>query len=147
YEGRVYTLYFEAEDLRRPSYLGYIDPGNTEHLVCDFASDERETLRAGGGRDAGELCRAVAEGSVRYSAIAEAGDDDPALDVGRRETHVAGRITIDVANTGVATPLALLSYSSGRGRGCEYDYFDVVEDRKIASAGEIHATLIKLQDL
>src|ERR1700692_4401424 len=65
YGGKVYTLYFEAEDERYPSYLGYIDASNTEHLVCDFGHGEHETCRPLRDADAGP-CRAVAQGIVSY---------------------------------------------------------------------------------
>ena len=69
WRGKVYTLYFDAEDLRVPSYLGYIDATNSEHLVCDFASSDTETLRPI-GRDAEALCRAVSRGEVDYASVA-----------------------------------------------------------------------------
>jgi len=145
HDGRVYTLYFESENLRHPSYLGTIDPANAEHLVCDFAAAERETLRPAGGRDADGVCEAVAQKHVSYMPVAEASDDD--LDLGRRETRGAGRITVDFANTGAPAALALLSYESGAGRGCDISYFDTVTDRKVVASGDAHAALMKLQDI
>src|SRR5262249_46653285 len=75
YGSKVYTLYFEAEDLRYPSYLGYIDADNAEHLVCDFDHSERETLSPVRDADAG-LCRAAAQGEVQYLAPADAQEAD-----------------------------------------------------------------------
>jgi hypothetical protein len=143
YGGRVYTLYFDAEDLRTPSYLGYIDPGNAEHLVCDFSSDDHETLRPVGGRDAGGLCRAVAQGNASHAAVSE--EVDPDLLPERWMTRVAGRITVDFANRGIPARLALLAFESGAGRGCTFSYFDVIADGKIASSGDAHAILMRLQ--
>ena len=145
--GRVYTLYFESENLRHPSYLGAIDPANAEHLVCDFASVERETLRPAGGRDADGVCGAVARKNVSYAPVAEASDDDPDLEIGRRETRGTGRITVDFANTGAAAALALLAYESGAGRGCDISYFDLLANGKIAASGDAHVALMKLQDI
>jgi hypothetical protein len=146
WRGKVYTLYFDAEDLRVPSYLGYIDATNAEHLVCDFASSEKETFRPV-GRDADALCRAVTHGQVDYASVAEMQEVDPDLPSGRWMTRVAGRVTVDFANRGTAGPLALLALESGAGRGCTFGYFDAVVDGKIAAAGEAHAALMKLQDV
>jgi hypothetical protein len=145
YGGRVFALYFDTETLRHASYLGYIDARNTERLVCDFSVTERETLRPAGRRDADELCRAVAQKTASYAPLVATEDADPEMDTGRRETHVAGRITIDFANAGAPAPLALLAYDSGAGRGCDFSYFDVVTGSGIASSGDAHSTLMRLQ--
>jgi hypothetical protein len=145
YRGRVYTLYFDAESLRYPSYLGYIDATNTERLVCDFASSDKETLRPVGGRDAGPLCRTVAQGQATYASVVEMEEADPDIPSARWMTRVAGRIAIDFANRGTPAQLALLAFESGAGRGCAFSYFDVLENGKIASAGDAHAMLMTLQ--
>jgi hypothetical protein len=147
YRGRVYTLYFESEALRHASYLGTIDPGNAEHLVCDFANTEDETLRAVGTKEGDQLCRMVAQGSAGYAPVAEMQDADPQVETGRRVTRVTGRIMVDFANAGAPAPLALLSYESGAGRGCSLGYFDQVVDGRIASSGDTHALLMKLQEV
>jgi hypothetical protein len=143
--GRVYTLYFESENLRHPSYLGYIDATNAEHLVCDFSSVESETLRPAGSRDAAGVCGAVAKKSVSHTPVAETSDSDADLEIGRRETRSAGRITVDVANTGTPAALALLTYESGAGRGCDVSYFDLVAGGKVVASGDAHAALMRLQ--
>jgi hypothetical protein len=145
--GRVYTVNFETESLRHVSYLSYIDPNNTERLVCDFTNVERESLRPTAGRDADQLCRAVAQQQVSYVATIEEQDPSPDLAPERRETHVAGRITVDFRNADAPAPLALLSYESGAGRGCDLSYFDVITEGRVASSGDAHALLMTLQDV
>jgi hypothetical protein len=146
YRGKVYTLYFDAEDLRVASYLGYIDATNAEHLVCDFTSSDKETFRPA-GRDAEALCRAVTQGQVDYASVAEMQEADPDLPSERWMTRVAGRVSVDFANRGTPVPLALLALESGAGRGCTFGYFDAVVDGKVASAGDAHAALLRLQDV
>ena len=146
YAGKVYTLYFEAEDLRYPTHLGFIDATNTEHLLCDFSHSEHETLRPVLVADA-DLCRAVAQGSVSYAKVAGAQDADADVASRRWMSRVTGHVTIDYANIGVPTLLALVAYESGAGRGCDLNYFDVVFDGKLARAGNAHAMLMKLQDV
>jgi hypothetical protein len=146
YGGKVYTLYFEAEDLRYPTHLGFIDATNTEHLLCDFDHSERETFRALREADAG-LCRAVEQGGVTYAPVAAAADAYADSAIGRWMTRLAGRITVDFANRGTPAPLAMLAFESGAGRGCTFDYFDLLADGKIIASGERHASLMKLQDV
>jgi hypothetical protein len=111
YGDKIYTLYFEAEDLRYPTHLGYIAADNAERLVCDFDHSERETLRPLRDADSG-LCRAVAQGDVRYLAPAEAQETDADVAARRWNSRVAGHVSLDYANTGVATPL---TFESGGG--------------------------------
>jgi hypothetical protein len=146
YGGKVYTLYFDAEDLRYPSYLGFIDATNAEHLVCDFDHSERETLEPAQAIDA-PICRAVAQGHVSYAKVDDAQDGDADLASRRWSSRVAGHVTVDVANIGVPTPLALVAFESGAGRGCDLNYFDVVIGGKLARSGNAHAMLMKLQDV
>jgi len=140
YGGKVYTLYFEAEDLRHVSYLGHIDRTNTERLVCDFTNVEREQLKPVAAA-AADVCKAVAEKKVRYVAVKE----DESLNAGRRATRATARVAVDFRNTGAPTRLALLLYESGAGRGCDFAYFDVISGDEIASSGDAHALLMALQ--
>jgi len=144
YGGRVYTLYFEAEDERYPTHLGYIDASNTEHLVCDFDHSEHETLRPLLDTDA-DLCRAVAQGGVSYARVADAQDADADVASRRWMSRVSGHVSVDFANTGVPASLALVAYESGAGRGCDLNYFDAVIGGKLARSGNAHAMLMKLQ--
>ena len=146
YGGRVYTLYFDTEDERHPSYLGFIDASNAEHLVCDFANSERETFQAVGNADAG-LCRAVAQGEVSYAKVADAQDADADAARRRWSSGVGGRVSVDYANTGTATSLALVQFASGAGRGCDLNYFDLIADGELARTGDAHVLLMKLQDI
>jgi len=146
YDDKVYTLYFEAEDLRYPTHLGYIAADNDERLVCDFDHSERETFNPVRDADAA-VCRAVAAGGVRYLAPADAQDADADAAARRWNSRVAGHVSVDYANTGAATPLALVAFRSGAGRGCEFDYFDLTVGGTLAHAGDAHALLLKLQDV
>jgi hypothetical protein len=89
----------------------------------------------------------VADGQASFASVAEMGDGDPDLPSDRWMTRVAGRITVDFANRGAPAPLALLAYESGAGRGCTLSYFDAIADGRIASSGDAHAILMKLQDV
>ncbi|HLH87442.1 MAG TPA: hypothetical protein VKX28_03210 [Xanthobacteraceae bacterium] len=147
--GKVYTLYFDAEDLRYPSYLGFIDAANTEHLVCDFDHSEHETFAPIQGVDR-PICRAVARRQVSYAEVAAPRDPNPNdVDAASRRwsSRIVGHVMVDFANTGVPAALALVAFESGAGRGCDLNYFDAVVDGKLARGGDAHAMLMKLQDV
>jgi hypothetical protein len=146
YNGKVYTLYFDAEDLRYPSYLGFIDAADTEHLVCDFDHSERETLSPVRDADAG-VCRAVGQGDVSYVKVADAPEADADVASRRWSSRVTGHVMVDFDNTGTSTALTLVEFASGAGRGCDLNYFDVILGGKLARAGNAHAILMKLQDI
>ena len=90
---------------------------------------------------------AVTQGQVDYASVAEMQEADPDLPSERWMTRVAGRVSVDFANRGTPVPLALLALESGAGRGCTFGYFDAVVDGKVASAGDAHAALLRLQDV
>ncbi len=144
YGGRVYQLYFDGVDERHVSYLGYVDAKNVEHLVCDFSNVEKETLRPT-AKAAGGVCRAIARGQASYVPVDEVKDTDSGINIGRERTSIAGRVTVDFANAGTPAPLALLDFQSPGGRVCEYKYFDLVADGRIASSGDAHEALMKVQ--
>jgi hypothetical protein len=143
YRGKVYTLNFASEQMRHVSYLSYIDAGNVEHLICDFDNIEDQTLKPVGGADAA-LCRSVAAGKVDFIEIG-ATEDPPAR---RRNTSTKGSVKVDFRNIKKPEPLALLSYESGAGRGCAYQYYEALAGADdVADTGESHALLMKLQQL
>ena len=141
YRGKVYTLHFASETLRTAVALGFIDASNNEHLVCTFKSNVRENLAALDS-SAGDLCRRVAAGEVKYIASADRDEG-----TNRRETSLRGELTLDVRNTGRAFGLALLDYASGAGRGCEFKYYDTMSDGRIGVPGQSRDLLMAAQDI
>jgi hypothetical protein len=145
YDGKVYTLKFASEEFRHVSYLGYIDPRNIEHFVCDFENVEHEKLLTLAMKRpvlAGEtICERVAGGQVKYMPA----NEDHTLMSDRHDTDVAARVTVDFSNAGQETSLALLSYERSNRRGCYFQYYDVIAGDSIASTGNTHDTLMKLQ--
>ena len=139
--GRTYTLHFETELLRNAVALGYIDPKNVEHFVCGFDSVVQEKLRPAVA-DSDELCARVQAGQVSYVVPEEANEPTP-----RRETGLVGRARIDFRNTGTAETLALLDYSSGSGRGCQFQYYDTVAADRVGVGGEARDVLMALQGI
>jgi hypothetical protein len=54
-------LYFTNENLLYPTYLGYIDPDDTEHVVCEFSSTDQEEIKVVASPSAGRVCRPIKE--------------------------------------------------------------------------------------
>jgi hypothetical protein len=139
--GRTYTLYFEAETLRNFVALGTIDSRNIEHHVCAFRNIVREDLRPI-GNDVAELCRSVVRSEVKYTAL-----DDRDEATNRRETRLQDRVNLDFRNIGQKETLALLNYSTGAGRGCEFQYYDTISGDWTGASGEARDLLMKLQGI
>ena len=131
YRGKVYILRFASETLRSAVALGFIDASNALRVVCTFKSDVRENLIPLKPDDA-DLCRRVAAGGVAYIAPEERDGG-----TNRRETSLRGELALDFRNTGRAVGLALLDYSSGAARGCDFMYYDTVSNGRIGVPGGI----------
>jgi hypothetical protein len=140
YGGRVYTLYFEAETVRRVVALGIIDRNNKHHLVCDFEVDEQERLEPLNDAAAG-LCARVARDELLEVQPTPADGETP-----RRETRLIGRLHLDFRNTGKPEALALLDYESGSARGCGFKYYDTLEPTLGANSPS-RATLLAAQHI
>jgi len=142
--GHVYTLYFDTEDHRYVTYLGYVDPSNVEHVVCDFDAIEKERLRSD-TTASDQLCSRVAEHQVSYMPVAPATSEEAGRDIDRSETAIKGWVSVDFRNTGRPERLALLRYTSGAARGCDFNYYEILENRAPVSHGDSHDLLMKLQ--
>ena len=141
--GKVYTLYFESEDLSRPVLLGFIDRRNREHLVCEFSVIESEVLQAV-SKEAEPLCKKVTQG-VQY-LVADAKNVEITGEE-RQWTHGLGALSIDFNNRGKPSGLALLAFDSSAGRGCRMNYFDAMRDGAVVDKGAEHETLMRLQEI
>jgi len=142
---RVYTLHFDSESLHWPSYLGYIDPVNVEHTVCQFGGAQTETLVPDQPRSAG-LCRAAFDDKVRDLDLNSDDADDAPEASGRPWTTISGSMTVDFRNIGRQEPIALLEFDGAAGRGCAFSYYEATKDGRPTSTGEAHIVLMKLQN-
>lgn len=141
YRGKVYILRFASETMRSAVALGFIDASNAARVVCTFKSDVRESLIPLKPDDA-DLCRRVAAGGVTYMAPKDRDEG-----TNRRETSLRGELTLDARNNGRPVSLALLDYSSGAARGCEFKYYDTTADRRIGVPGQSRDLLMAAQTI
>jgi len=76
-------------------------------------------------------------------------DADRALAFDRVETSMAGHAPVDVDNDGQPDDLAELEYSSGAGRGCDFNYFEAVDgDGTVLSSNKtLRESLARLQHI
>jgi hypothetical protein len=144
--GKVYTFFFAAEDLSRPSFIGFIDAHNHQHLVCDFSVIENEVLKPATGRSSQQFCQKIEDKQdIRDLAV-----EDKELEIAGAErtwTRAVGTLVADFDNSGKPRQLAFLAFESGAGRGCHFGYFDAVTDGAVVDKGQDHDRLMRLQAL
>ncbi len=130
YDGRAYVIYFAQHTATVPRYLTYVEPNNEMRLGCEFRTSIHARLSPRvirpGTSIPSAMCEAVERGTVTYlrpSAVEVA-----AVTVATpNATYRTGSLTVDYDNDGEPSELALLDFTSGRGRGCGSDYFDLPE--------------------
>ncbi|MDZ4382940.1 MAG: hypothetical protein U0942_16550 [Parvibaculum sp.] len=146
YDGRFYRLSAAEEDGRYPRTLSYVNAANEEHVVCEFQGHGARELRAVLPNDE-PICEAVEAGNIRYrKTVPLHGDNVRAVSaaLGRWSTYARGRLTVDFDNDGNEENLLSLSFESGAGRGCTFQYFDLPAD---TDGGTMRDTLMQLQHI
>ncbi|HWG78288.1 MAG TPA: hypothetical protein VN681_00845, partial [Stellaceae bacterium] len=142
----VYTLYFDTEEARHATYLGYIDPDNVEHVVCDFSAIDGEELRADDPAS-GPLCRDIAQHGFIPLDMSSADSAGDSRDIGRVWTRVDASIEVDFQNIRRNSPLVLLAFEGTAGRGCEFEYYDASRNGRPVEVGHAHDVLMALQNV
>jgi uncharacterized protein len=127
YENHTFVYYSRDAALAEPSYLSYITPTNREHRVCDFDTNVGSGVVEGGD----DVCVAVESGerteAIDLMSIEER--QNTAFD--RPDTFAKSVGNVDVDNDGLDEAIIELSYESGGGQGCTFNYFELMaEDRK-----------------
>jgi uncharacterized protein len=144
HESRTFVYYSRDATLAEPSYLSYITPTNREVRVCDFETAVGSAVVEGGD----EVCAAVETGerieTVEWTSIADR--QTTAFD--RADTFPKTLGTVDIDNDGLDEPLIELSYESGGGQGCTFNYFELMaEDRQSLLANSNSSVVRELQGL
>jgi uncharacterized protein len=127
YDDHTFVYYSRDAGLAEPSYVSYITPTNRELRVCDFDTNIGSAVIEGGG----EVCAAVESGerieAVDLTSIVNRQTN--AFD--RPDTFAQSVGNVDIDNDGLDEALIELSYESGSGQGCTFNYFELMaEDRK-----------------
>lgn len=144
-DGRTFTYYASDAALEQPAYLAYVTPTNRDMRVCDF--DTVVGSAATEGSD--DVCAAVEamETSIEPAELV-ALTDAHAYATGRRDTQARALGRSDVDNDGLEESVIEYVYSSGAGRGCEINYYELLgEDGRSLAANSNAAAVRELQRL
>jgi uncharacterized protein len=145
FEGRTFTYYTSDEAMEQPAFITYVTPTNREVRICDFETVVASAVLEGGE----EVCAALETGDERIellevSSIAATNAFAP----DRSDTQARAIAKIDIDNDGLEEDLVELAYSSGAGRGCEINYFELLgEDAKSLANNSNAASVRELQGL
>ncbi len=124
YENRTFVYYSRDAALTEPSHLSYVTPTNREFRICEFTTQAGSAVAEGGA----DVCAAVESGE-RIEPI-EMTNVTPqnAPRVDRADTTARSFAAVDIDNDGLDDELIELSYDSGGGQGCSFNYFELLTD-------------------
>jgi uncharacterized protein len=144
YENRTFVYYSRDAALAEPSHLAYVTPTNREFRVCEFETSVGSAVLEGGD----DVCAAVEtrEGIEPVELVSAA--DRQATAFGRPDTFVRSTGAADIDNDGLDDEVIELSYESGGGQGCTFNYFELLgEDRRSLIANSKSNPVRELQGL
>lgn len=128
YLGRTFFLHSSDDHMRELSYLSYITPDNKEHVLCEFNSTVSSELEQKVD-DSDGVCQAVLDNSSKIQPVVLSKVSDiPPDALKRSETSVEKSGLADIDNDGRPEKILGLFYASGGGRGCDYNYFEVLNE-------------------
>jgi uncharacterized protein YecT (DUF1311 family) len=137
---RTFTYHSLDDALEQPAFLSYITPGNRELRVCDFDTVVGSAVVAGGE----DVCAAVESSDERIESFEVVPVGDAArFAVDRPDTTARALAKIDIDNDGLEENLVEYAYSSGAGRGCENNYFELLADDGTTLASNSNAAAVR----
>lgn len=144
YENRTFVYYSRDAQLAEPSHLSYITPTNREVRICEFETLVGSAVVEGGH----DVCAAVESGEgVEEVELTDITEQQPAA-FGRPDTAPKRLGKVDIDNDGLEEPLIELSYASGGGQDCTFNYFELLaEDGRSLLGSSNSAPVRELQDL
>lgn len=126
--GRTWMLHGYDDLAHTPAYVSYVTLENQEHLICEFENEFRPALQPGSSQ-AEAFCRGVLEDGARVRPLAmQLETRHPPHTLLRHNTTIGKTQWIDVDNDGKSERVVELFYSGTAGRGCEVNYFDILEE-------------------
>ena len=126
--GRTWMLHGHDDRAHTPAYLSYVTPENEEHRICEFENEFKAVVQQASPQ-AETLCRAVLEDHDKVRPLAMQLETlHPPHTLLRDNTRIGQTQWIDVDNDGKAERVVELFYSGTAGRGCEVNYFDILEE-------------------
>lgn len=129
---RTFIYYSRDDAHEQPAFVSYITPMNREVRICDFDTTVASAVLEGSE----EVCAAVESSDSSIEPVELAALTDGAVNATeRRDTRPRAMTHSDIDNDGLEEHLIEYAYSSGAGRGCEINYFELLADdgRTVAS--------------
>lgn len=124
YDDRTFVYYSRDAALEEPSYVSYVTPTNRELPICEFETSVGSAVVEGGA----DVCAAVESGeNIEEIELASIADRD-ATAFARADTFARRIGAVDIDNDGLNDNVLELSYESGGGRGCTFNYFELLTD-------------------
>jgi len=144
YEGRTFVYHSRDAALVEPAFISYVTPTNREFRVCDFETRIGSAVAEGGD----EVCAAVESADRIEDIEMTVIDNEQSIALGRPDTFARHRLLADIDNDGLDESLIELSYESGGGQGCTFNYFELLaEDRQALLDNSNSAPVRELQGL
>lgn len=137
YLGRTYFLHSSDDSMNELSHLTYITPKNEEHVLCEFVAVVKPVVEKR-SNDAGEICEEATRNSAQIQPIELPEEIEDYPDTLHREaTRILNMGSIDINNDGTSEKIVELLFASGGGRGCDFNYYEVLNDEGTALAGSL----------
>lgn len=137
---KVYKLNFKDDGIKEPSFLSIITPENEEEVVCEFETKELEELVPNDYiENSNEICKALEnQDKTKYSYI----------NTNKKVTHNISELNrfkksssypksqgkIDFDNDLNDEMLVEIDYASGAGRGCDFHYYDEINETNFTNS-------------
>ncbi|ASP38330.1 hypothetical protein CHH28_06390 [Bacterioplanes sanyensis] len=141
-QGRVYSKH---SDLQVGTYIGYVSPDNTRHLLCawDYQNHYQFSPVAENSAE-NKVCDAVNRGNVNYLHLSDPAvmDRSETLRVRGSPSRITGQGYLDINNDGKDELVAAVEYASG----CSYRYYDELsQDGKTFKYSRVSTPLLQMQ--
>lgn len=124
YGNRTFVYYSRDAALAEPSHLTYVTPTNREFRICELETSVGSAVVEGGD----DVCAAVEAGEHIEAVGLTKVTDRQAVAFGRADTFTTATGAADIDNDGLDDDLIELSYASGGGQGCTFNYFELLAE-------------------
>lgn len=123
YEGRTFIYHSRDVGLSEPAYISFVTPQNREIRVCDFETENKSATVEGGD----DVCAAVAAND-QIEPIELTRSSGEGVAFARADTYMRATGAVDIDNDGLDEKVVELSYESGAGQGCTFNYYELLDD-------------------
>ncbi|MGC2048254.1 MAG: lysozyme inhibitor LprI family protein [Gallionella sp.] len=136
YLGRTFSLLYRDYELEKPLFLTYVTPRNEEYAICWFntvVNSEVDDKSEG----ADGVCKAVIEKSYEIQPINLSSNSMLKLEKSSwKDAYVISSGLVDINNDGTQENIVELDYSNSGGRGCSFNFFDILDEGDIQNSSK-----------